>query len=88
MIKTNDRVCFELDIDHEVVRAENPCDWNMKYRSVIGCGRAFLLEDIDEKRPALDIIAEHYSERVNEHEINTKIPSRSYFIRKNIHNYP
>ena len=68
MIKTNNRVCFELDIDHEVVRAENPCDWNMKYRSVIGYGRAFLLEDIDEKRRALDIIVEHYSGRLNEYD--------------------
>ena len=68
MIKGNNRVCFELDIDHEVVRAENPCDWNMKYRSVIGYGRAFLLEDIDEKRRALDIIVEHYSGRLNEYD--------------------
>ena len=68
MIKTNNRVCFEMDIDHEVVRAENPCDWNMKYRSVIGYGRAFLLEDIDEKRRALDIIVEHYSGRLNEYD--------------------
>ncbi len=67
MIKTNNRVCFELDIDHEVVRAENPCDWNMKYRSVIGYGKAFLLDDIDEKRLALDIIVKHYSGRVNEY---------------------
>ena len=63
MIKTNNRVCFELDIDHEVVRAENPCDWNMKFQSVIGYGEAFLLEDIDDKRLALDIIMEHYSGR-------------------------
>jgi nitroimidazol reductase NimA-like FMN-containing flavoprotein (pyridoxamine 5'-phosphate oxidase superfamily) len=67
MIKTNNRVCFELDIDREVVRAENPCDWTMKFRSVIGYGRAFLVEDIDDKRLALDIIVEHYSGRVNEY---------------------
>ncbi len=30
-------------------------------------GSAFLLEDIDEKRLALDIIVEHYSGRVNEY---------------------
>lgn len=67
MIKTNNRVCFEMDIDHEVVKAGNPCDWNMKYRSVIGYGKAFVLEDIDDKRLALDIIVEHYSGRVNEY---------------------
>jgi len=67
MIKTNNRVCFEMDIDHEVVRAENPCDWNMKFQSVIGYGRAFLLEDIDEKRQALDVIIEHYSGQTGEY---------------------
>ena len=67
MIKGNNRVCFELDIDHEVVRADNPCDWNMKYQSVIGYGRAFLLEDIDEKRQALDVIIEHYSGQTGEY---------------------
>ena len=39
----------------------------MKYRSVIGYGRAFLLDDIEEKRQALNIIVEHYSGRVNEY---------------------
>ena len=67
MIKTNNRVCFEMDIDHEVVRAENPCDWNMKFQSVIGYGRAFLLEDIDEKRQALDVIIEDYSGQTGEY---------------------
>jgi len=67
MIKGNNRVCFELDIDHEVVRADNPCDWNMKYQSVIGYGRAFLLEDIDEKRQALDVIIEDYSGQTGEY---------------------
>ena len=63
MIKTNNRVCFELDIDHEVVRAENPSDWNMKFQSVIGYGKGFVLTDTEEKRLALDIIVEHYSGR-------------------------
>jgi len=67
MIKTNNRVCFEMDIDHEVVRAENPCDSSMKFRSVIGYGRASLLDEIEEKRRALDIIVEHYSGQVNEY---------------------
>ena len=82
MIKTNNRVCFELDIDHEVVRAENPCDWNMKYQSVIGYGKAFLLEDIDEKRLALNIIVEHYSGRTNEYK--EKLVERLAIIRVEI----
>ena len=67
MIKSNNRVCFELDIDHEVVKAENPCDWAMKYRSVVGYGKAFVLTDAEEKRRALDVIIEHYSGQTGEY---------------------
>jgi len=67
MIKTNNMVCFELDIDHEVVRAENPCDWNMKFQSIIGYGKAFVLTDAEEKRQALDVIIEHYSGQTDEY---------------------
>jgi nitroimidazol reductase NimA-like FMN-containing flavoprotein (pyridoxamine 5'-phosphate oxidase superfamily) len=60
-IRQNDNVCFEMDIDQEVVRAETPCNWAMKYRSVIGFGKAFLVRDVEEKRKALNAIVEHYS---------------------------
>jgi nitroimidazol reductase NimA-like FMN-containing flavoprotein (pyridoxamine 5'-phosphate oxidase superfamily) len=61
MIRKNNNVCFEIEIDTELVAAENPCKWSMKYYSIIGFGKAFLVEDTEEKREALDIIAEHYS---------------------------
>lgn len=60
-IRQNGNVCFEMDIDQEVVRAETPCNWAMKYRSVIGFGKAFLVRDVEEKRKALNNIVEHYS---------------------------
>ena len=61
MIRKNNHICFEVDIEHEPVQGEDPCDWSMKYRSVIGFGKAFLVEDHGEKRRALDIISEHYT---------------------------
>jgi hypothetical protein len=61
MIRKNNHVCFEVDIEHKLVQGEDPCDWSMKYRSVIGFGRASLVEDQEEKRRALDIISEHYA---------------------------
>lgn len=60
MIRKNRNLCFEVDIEHELVQGENPCDWSMKYYSVIGFGKAFLVEDYEKKRRALDIISEHY----------------------------
>jgi len=48
IIKKNQNICFEFDINTEIVKAEDACHWSMKYRSVIGFGKAVLLEDIEE----------------------------------------
>jgi len=62
IIKQNNNLCFEMDVDCEFVKkSEQPCNWSMKYRSVIGFGKAFLVEDAEGKRKALDIIVGHYS---------------------------
>jgi nitroimidazol reductase NimA-like FMN-containing flavoprotein (pyridoxamine 5'-phosphate oxidase superfamily) len=63
IIKKNQKVCFEFDINTEIVKAEDACHWSMKYKSVIGFGKAVLLEDLDEKRKALNIIMSQYSDR-------------------------
>lgn len=61
MLKANAHVCFEVDVDHELVEADVACDWGMKYRSVIGFGKAHVIEDTADMKKALDIIMEHYS---------------------------
>jgi len=60
-LKRNNNVCFEVDLDCKLVKAGNPCDWGMKYRSVIGFGRASFVQDRKQKKAALDIIMAHYS---------------------------
>ena len=60
ILKKNPKVCFEMELDVEIFPAENPCKWNMRYKSVVGFGRALVLEDPAEKREALDIIVKHY----------------------------
>ncbi len=62
IIRKNNKVCFEFDIDVELVRSEKACKWDAKYYSVIGFGKAYLVDDVEEKRRALDIIMEHYSD--------------------------
>jgi len=70
MIRQNNAVCFEMEADGHLVRSENPCDWSMKYRSVVGYGTASLLTDAEKKRRALDVIMEHYSGRPGEYPDN------------------
>jgi nitroimidazol reductase NimA-like FMN-containing flavoprotein (pyridoxamine 5'-phosphate oxidase superfamily) len=60
MIRKNPRCCFEVDICDRIVRADRPCSWGMRYRSVIGFGRADILEDPEEKRHGLNRIMLHY----------------------------
>jgi uncharacterized protein len=48
-----------MDIDHEVVPSESPCNGSMRYRSAIGFGRAEFIEDREVKQRALCIISAH-----------------------------
>lgn len=63
ILEKNSNVCFEFDIDHEVVQEEKACKWSMNYRSVIGFGKASFVDDLEEKKKGLDAIMEHYSGR-------------------------
>jgi nitroimidazol reductase NimA-like FMN-containing flavoprotein (pyridoxamine 5'-phosphate oxidase superfamily) len=63
ILRKNSKVCFEFDLDHEVVADKESCKWGMKYRSVIGFGKASIVEDIQEKKEGLNAIMEHYSGR-------------------------
>lgn len=61
ILKRNNNVCVEFDIDAELIKAERACNWSLKYRSVIGFGTAVLIEDADAKRTALDYIMRQYA---------------------------
>lgn len=60
LLGQNDRVCFEMDICRDVYRHEKACGCSTRFDSVIGFGRARLVEDPAEKKIALDRIMEHY----------------------------
>jgi nitroimidazol reductase NimA-like FMN-containing flavoprotein (pyridoxamine 5'-phosphate oxidase superfamily) len=64
MILKNSNVCFMIYSDDQMVSGENPCkDWSMKYRSVIGYGKATILENPVEKAQGLNILMDHYSKK-------------------------
>jgi nitroimidazol reductase NimA-like FMN-containing flavoprotein (pyridoxamine 5'-phosphate oxidase superfamily) len=60
LMKRNNTVCFEMDIDHEIVEAANACDWSMKYKSIVGLGLLESVTEEDEKKRGLDCIMDHY----------------------------
>jgi uncharacterized protein len=61
IIRKNNCVSFEVDIDNKLIATDRPCKWGFNYKSVIGFGKAVLVEDAEDKRKALDIIMQQFS---------------------------
>jgi uncharacterized protein len=61
ILRKNNQVCFEIDIDIETAKGEVPCFWGTRYLSVIGFGRAFFLEKTNEKKKVLNYFMGKYA---------------------------
>lgn len=61
ILKKNNLACFQADIHTQIVKGIKPCNWGMCYYSVMGRGHAQFLDDIKEKKEALNLIFKKYS---------------------------
>ena len=59
MLAANPRVSFAVETGVELVPSSDPCDWSVRYRSVIGLGTAKFLETPEEKARGLNAITAH-----------------------------
>jgi nitroimidazol reductase NimA-like FMN-containing flavoprotein (pyridoxamine 5'-phosphate oxidase superfamily) len=66
MLEKNPRCCFEVDQCDTIIRTERPCEWGMRYQSVIGFGRAYFISDRKEKKHGLNCIMRHYGSEMHE----------------------
>jgi nitroimidazol reductase NimA-like FMN-containing flavoprotein (pyridoxamine 5'-phosphate oxidase superfamily) len=57
------QVCFEVEVDVQMVPAAKPCAWSVHYASIIGWGQATLVDDEEEKRAALSVLMAHYGDK-------------------------
>lgn len=65
ILNRNNQVCITFSIDNELVfqHPKVACSYRMKAKSVICNGKVNFIEELDDKRKALDIIMRHYSGR-------------------------
>lgn len=63
LIRGGADVGFEMETGVVYFDADTACGWGNRYESIIGEGRATLLETPEEKRQALAAIMAHYSAR-------------------------
>jgi hypothetical protein len=61
LLRKNNRVCFEASVVGGTVPSTCACGWSMRYRSVVGYGKAVLIEDAAEKTKALAAIVRKYT---------------------------
>ena len=63
ILKCNPSACIEVESGCKVIEGEKPCNWGMRYMSIIAEGQVTFLENIDEINFALNIIMKKYAGR-------------------------
>jgi hypothetical protein len=61
ILRGNNLISFNIYVDESIRESAAACNWTMKYCSVMGAGKAHILEGRDEKIEALRLIMRHYS---------------------------
>ena len=84
LIKKNNKVGFEIEQAHEVLKNDVSCKWTTKYRSIIGNGTIEIISDFDKKKDGLDIIMQHHGK--NDNEYNSKAVESVFVLKLKIEN--
>ena len=59
-IAANPSVCVEMDYEHELVEGDIACEYGYRFfASVIGSGKARIVEDMEEKKHGLSVLMRH-----------------------------
>ena len=63
MIRKNPNVFVELDCDRQPFEGEKPCQYGLSYSSVMGRGKARIIEDVEEKIQAMTMLMKTQTEK-------------------------
>ena len=85
MIRANSRVFVELDCNRTPFEGEKPCQYGLGYSSVMGRGKAVIVEDVEEKIGALKQLMK--TQTGKDFEFNEKLVSIVAVIRIDVEEY-
>jgi uncharacterized protein len=83
IIAKNNNVCFQFDINPQLVVAEKACGFSMKYQSVIGFGKIYRVESEEERIEAMNAVMKQYTGK-EDFEYNPKIMQVTVALRLEI----
>jgi len=73
ILKNNSNVCFETDNYCKLLESDKPCSYSMRYQSVVGFGKATILESEEDMREGFRVIIDQYHNKErNLDELNLK----------------
>lgn len=84
-IRKNNRVFIEIDYGEKLIEADIPCKYSAEYASIMCRGKATILQDIKEKREALQILMK--TQTGKDYEINEKMVDAVTVIRITVDSY-
>ena len=82
LIQKNNKVGFEIEAEHEILKFEQSCKWTTKYRSIIGTGEIEIIRDFEEKVKGLDILMQQHGKGDNSY--NSKQVDNVLILKLNI----
>ena len=85
MMRANPNVFFELDCDLAPFEGEKPCQYGLVYSSVMGRGKAHIVEDVEEKIKAMSILMK--TQTGKDFEFNDRLVSIVAVIRIDVAEY-
>lgn len=72
LLRKNPAVSVEMDGNHQLIPAEDACDYSYAYSSIIACGRASIVQKHEEMQHGLNII------------MRQAVPGKSFSYRDNM----
>lgn len=83
ILRRNNLVCFQADIEHEFFLHTVSCGCSMKYQSVVGMGKMHFIHDFSEKQAGLQAIMAHYTKK-SEHVFKEEMVHRTMVMRLDV----
>ena len=88
MIQKNPQVGFEMDCNHELEEGKLACQYSYIYASVLGSGKAEIIDDSDQKLCALSVIMKHQTgKEFEEFQTNPRLEKAVAIIRVEVNEY-
>ncbi len=85
MLQANPNVFFELDCNRKPFEGEKPCQYGLAYSSVMGRGKAVMVEDVEEKMAAMTTLMKTQTDK--DFTFNERLVSIVAVIRIDVSEY-